>query len=224
MKWLKAAVLSMVAATVCASGAFAAGANENAAIALHLIPRVAKNICADVEATAPTVCNDFFTESDSLGDFSAVVLVANYHDSLGVAGTQFGIDFTDSTGVGVDVTGWTRCADLEFPENGWPFSAPSGNTITWESSNNCQTGVEPIVVGVFSLTVYSPDLLAIVPRPVDGKAKVADCPGAENDITGLTPSRLGFIAFQSGEGYNPCAVTVPVEPTTWGGIKGLYRN
>ena len=62
---------------------------------------------------------------------------------------------------------------------------------------------------------------------MDGKAKVADCSGAETVVVG--EDGLGYVTFSPGGaagGCNPCladcAGPVPVEKTTWGAIKALY--
>jgi hypothetical protein len=115
---------------------------------------------------------------------------------------------------------------MEFAQNEWP-DASSGNLMTWEYVGNCQGDLdtfEPILAGVFEVTTYGGDVFSITPRPVDGRAKVADCFGAETDLTEESPSRLASVSFGLSSGYNPCETSVPVRRTTWGGIKSLFEN
>ena len=147
---------------------------------------------------------------------------------MGVAGVQFGIDYDGANGAGCDVSSWRSCADLEFQGTGWPGDY-TGNLVTWDFGDNCQLGEDvgglaPVLVGVFEVITYSGDTFSIIPRPVDGLAKVADCTAAENDLTGNVPSALGTVTFGAGTGYNPCSAPVPVARTTWGSIKTLYEN
>ncbi len=161
--------------------------------------------------------------------------------AAGIGGVQCGIDYNPAAGAGVDIFSWTLCGSLEFPSGGtngpWP-AAGSGNLITWDTAH-CQR-TEPggsgagvsAAAGYFYLSAYSPDVLQIIPRPVDGQAKVADCNASEDLIggTGFPPgvsSHLGSARFTaSGQipGYNPCGIPVNVQPTTWSHIKGLYGN
>jgi hypothetical protein len=199
-----------------------AGNNPDAVLALHIGTRTGKGLCA---VSLPTDCQSYVTDTIDSGFFNLYLTVSNY-DTMGVAGLQFGIDYDDAIGQGADISGWTSCSDMEFAASEWP-DASSGNLMTWEYLGNCQGDVdtfEPVLAGVFEITAYSGDVFSITPRPVDGRAKVADCLGAENDITGMTPSRLATISFGLGTGYNPCETQVPVRRTTWGSIKSLFEN
>ena len=106
---------------------------------------------------------------------------------------------------------------------GWPNATNTGTLITWDKNNNCQIGGATTVAGYFYLGVYSPDRLSLIPRPVDAAAKVADCNASEENLTGQAPSPLGYVDFGTGSGYNPCLNIVPVEATTWGGVKSLFH-
>ncbi|TPW02886.1 MAG: hypothetical protein FD129_3129, partial [bacterium] len=199
--FLFAAGLALVA------GPSYAGLNQNAKIFLHLGPVVAKNACTQV----PTDCRNAGVVGNVGSFYNAYVAVGNFSDSVGVAGCQFGIQYLDASNVGVDIFAWTRCATLEFPSGDWPLNN-SGNLVTWDPVNSCQVGPEPAVAGFFYLGIYSPDRLALIPRPADGQAKVANCLSAEDDLTGQAPSPLGYIDFGTGPGYNPCATIVAVAP------------
>jgi hypothetical protein len=200
-----------------------AGGNPDAVLALHIGTRTAKNVCTST--SLPSDCGGYNTNTGSTGFFNLYLTVANY-DTMGVAGLQFGIDYDANPGSGADVSGWTSCADLEFPGTEWPKSA-SGNLVTWEPSQSCQgdlVNFTPILAGAFEVFAYGADNFGIVPRPVDGKVKVADCFAAEDDLTGQNPSRLAVVSFGLDNGYNPCASVVPVQKTTWGAIKSLFEN
>ena len=225
-KWIGVA-LGVIAVLAGIGGNALAGptTNDDAVIALHIGVYDSKNFC---NVTVPA-CLDITTSAPT-GFYNVYAVVGNVSDSLGFAGLQFGIDYDGDSGVGTDILQWQSCGDIEFPSGGsdgqptWP-AAGSGNLITWDYTTNCQTEANgAIVAGVFQVGAYSDDIFMITPRPVDAKAKIASCFGAETDITGLTPSHLGYVAFGSGEGYNPCSVIVPTRPTTWGNIKTLYRH
>ena len=216
--------LAMRAAAVAAVLAFlaspvSAGLNSNAKIFAHLGPVVAKNVCLE----PPSNCRDAVVSGNPMNFYHAYLCVGNHSDSIGVAGVQFGIQYNDAPGAGVDVFSWNRCADLEFAMPTYPSANNSGNVVTWGRVNNCQLGTATTVAGYLYIGVYSPDRLSIVPHPIDGAAKVADCESVEEDLTGQSPSALGFVDFGTGQGYNPCSTIVPVEEATWSGVKSLFR-
>lgn len=219
-KWILTPLL--VALTLpCLSVVAMAGSNPDAVLALHIGTRESKNPCNTVQV--PLDCASYVTKTNDSGLYNIYLTVSSY-DTVGVAGVQFGINYENAQGMGCDMDGWTMCGDLQFPSTDWPQGG-SGNLMTWNPVENCQTGTvtgKGVLVGVFSVTTYSGDVFSIVPRPVDGKAKVADCLASENDLTDLSPSRLGYVVFGTGTGYNPCSVTVATEKTTWGSIKTLY--
>ena len=207
-----------------------AGDNQQAAIAVHVGPSVTKLPCQNQPVLTSATMS---TQACGAGEYNAWLLVCNGSDSTGVAGAEFGIQYDGLSGSGIDVNQWSLCGDLEFPQANWPSSG-EGTIITFEPSTNCQnTNSEPFVpktviaiLGVLNVSVYSPDALSIIPRTTqfDTKAKVADCDSAEDDLTLLAPSHLGIAEFCAGPGYNPCGLPTPVEPTTWGAIKGAYNN
>lgn len=212
-----------------------AGNNIQAGIALHVGAAVAKNAC---DALAGLTNATVVTDADATLDnhYYVYLLVCNGSDRdpaapsplrTGVAGFQCGIDY----GPAITVDAWVRCADQDFPQLTWP--APnSGNTVTWSAVTNCQDqNTEPFVPGTVMaiggyFDVYTtglPEIMAVINRPVDGKAKVVDCNFVEDDITFNTPSQLGIVSFGASLGYNPCGGATPVESTTWGAIKKNYE-
>lgn len=203
--------------------------NDQAGIAIHIAPLVTKNICSTAPPiTAGTV--QAFAPGANGDSYTAYIFVCNGSDSTGVAGAEFGIDYDGNPNIGVDVDGWTLCGDLEFPNVNWP-NANTGTIITWNPGTNCQnTPSEPFVprtvvalLGAFNVTAYSPDAMMVIPRPISGFAKVADCAGSEDDINrqaqACDPLQLGIASFGNSSAYNPCGLVTMVETTTWGGIK-----
>jgi hypothetical protein len=204
-------------------------------ILLHVQNVTTKNACS---AGAIVDCSGAVTEGDvalpGAGPFYNVYLLANIGSAHDVAGLQCGITYQDGTpgalddGTGIDIFDWTLCASLEFPpldEPAWPKPG-SGNLMTW-SRDQCQAGATALA-GYFYLGAYSLDRLQLVPRPVDGLAKLANCSAVEIP---LSAGDLGYASFSQGarlKGCNPglvsdCLVQVPVLTTTWGGLKALYR-
>jgi hypothetical protein len=205
-----------------------AGPNANAVIALHDKAKAAKAINACPSGPVPEdpvsqgiPCSQFSTDFAPIGASRDVYLMVAQGDvGVGVAGMSCGVQF----GGGVAVFGWTLCADLEFPNGGWPANG-GGNRITWDATTNCQTtdvageGVHA-VAGSFYLYAYSDGLFEVTPNngvPVP-ELQVADCSAASEDVQ-IAGGAVGFGAL---EGFNPCGV-VPVEETSWGKIKGAYN-
>jgi hypothetical protein len=129
----------------------------------------------------------------------------DFDTTEGVAGVQFGISYDDSKGSGVDIGHWQNCALYEWPMDDWPASG-TGNLLTWSHVDDCQEKV-PVPVGFFFLTAYSNDRMKLIPRPVDGLARVAVCgrPGKRSDqkAESLQTENLGWVDFGDGPGYNP---------------------
>jgi hypothetical protein len=239
---------------VLASVAFA-GANADAGISLHITnPPVKATLC---DLNAPSFGGRGGKNIDTnakpcfqgqTGDFDVWVLVCNASDSVGIAGVEFGLEYDGATGSGVDVLDWAACGDLEFTSGSFPASG-GGNAVTWLQSN-CQftntefhgTGknddgenngkqVVPnsviAVAGVLRVTVFGSDVMEIIPRPVSGTLKVANCAAVEENLTNAVVPRGGSAGFCSDfNGYNFCQKgALPAgQTTTWGNIKTLYRQ
>jgi hypothetical protein len=208
------------------AGPASAGDNVQAAIALHITPANNGMGCSPAGLTAATVQAE--TPTLSPGNFYwTYLIVCNGSDSTGIAGLECGIDYPAA----VQVYNWALCADLQFPFGGWPASG-SSNLLTWITTTNCQIdqsepGVPRSVIavgGYFYMGAYAPSQMSIIPRPVSGSAKVADCDSAEDDLTFLVPSHLGVAGFGGAPGYNPCGAPTPVQQSTWSGIKTLINR
>jgi hypothetical protein len=218
-----------------------AGRNADARVLLHLVSRNIERPCTS--SPAGPRCADIVTSGRlyPAGAYYALVLVTDGAtdgtSASGVGGVQFGIDYNGVPGAGVDIFGFTLCALLEFPTSGWPQPG-SGNRILWDGVDHCQrtepdgigTGVTARA-GYFYLAAYTPDMLLIVPHPLDGTVKVLDCLGAESVVVTAgqpkDPWPLGRASFSAdglAAGYNPCGPGTPVAPTTWGRIKALFVN
>jgi hypothetical protein len=206
------------------SPVLAGAINDPASISFHITGVPAKGICNSQPLLTAASINAAECPGSYPSNYTVWALVCNGSDSLGIAGAGFGIEY----GGNVIVNNWTRCADLDFPQPGWPASV-TGNVITWVPTTNCQDETsEPFVpgsviavLGAFNVTVYGPDQFASTPRPGVGIAEVADCSAAETVISGLFPSHLGIAGFCT-PGYSPCNAPTPVRETSWGRIKNQY--
>lgn len=194
----------------------AAGPNADARILIHLLAPTRKNACTRPEATPD--CAGVVTKGGLAPQmYYAYLLVVGADAEAGVAGVQCGIQYNAAEKAGVDILAWKNCGTLEFTSDDWPASE-GGNLVTWDATVRCQTsaphgpaaGVEA-VIGYFYCAAYGPDTLRVIPRPVDGFAKVADCKSVEDLINSreqpAAPARLGYAVFSAGgkvPGYAPC--------------------
>ena len=196
---------------------------------LHVAGVTSKNAC---ESGALSDCQQVVTrgdvtQGDVTPDYFVYLLVGDFSPYTGIAGLQCGVSYQNDNPigmndhVGLDVLQWVLCASLEFAGAGWP--APNtGNLITWDRINRCQTAATA-VAGYFYVSSYSDDELKLIPRPVDGLARVADCASLEQDVPVEFLGRARFSAGATAPGYNPCGqgMPTPVRMTTWSGIKTL---
>lgn len=204
------------------------GQNNLAKIMLHLTSPRTGNGCASLGISQ---CSQFVTNGDlalpGSGPFYFAYLLSTNFGAL--AGLECGITYDGGNaggmtdGSGIDIFSWNHCATIEFPSPvpAWPKPG-SGNLLTWDSVNSCQTGFTA-VAGWFYLAAYGPDELRVTPRPASGFAKVADCAAIE---TILPLNFLGSVQFSAGaaaHGENPCgrSQSVPVRHVTWSAIKTL---
>lgn len=184
--------------------------------------------CSDAPHTADQVVTRLAYDPKTPGRGYFVFLLASPRiwideRNAGLLGMQMGIQYRAEPGAGrgPEVRSWTSCGDLEFPQDNWPASG-SGNTITWAA---CRSE-ELTVAGYFYLSVYDPASMSIIPYPVTGSAKVADCAVAELEAqVPLEPIHLGRVGFGVA-GCDPlvdtCSGTVAVRPITWGRLKSRY--
>lgn len=238
MKRALASVLVAGLGLAAFSTASFAGANANAKLLLHITAKTTKNTCG---TRGQPACNGVVSNGALYPtSYFTYLVVADGNQPAGIGGLQCGIQYNGTPGAGVDVFTWNLCATLEFVSTGWP-NAGGGNLITWDTATKCQRFVPAgndaqngvaAAAGYFYMASYTPDVMAITPRPVDGQAKVADCASNEDLIGGTgfpvgPPSHLGSASFSSAgniSGYNPCGLPTPVANTTWSGIKSAYSN
>jgi hypothetical protein len=237
---LSVLLLAVCVMAVCAGPASAVHFdNRYAGIMLHIVPvvpPVPTNGCTITGLTNATmnVSEPTLTLDDTNGPFYfAYLLVCNGSDSTGIQGMECGIDYAGGYGTGftpISVYEWRNCGSLEFSYTGWP--APGGsNIITWTDARCNKTASEPgvkysviAVGGYFYLGAYAAGTMYVIPRPVSGLAKVADCSAREDAISNYVPSHLGYAGWGGNAGYNPCGAPTPVENSTWGAVKSLYNN
>ncbi|HEX7879850.1 MAG TPA: hypothetical protein VF720_10595 [Candidatus Eisenbacteria bacterium] len=201
--------------------------NSGARILLHSRIYTTKNVCAIGQLAD---CGTAAVNNQPLYPPArfTYLLAGKFGD---VGALQCGIQYDqgapdgDANARGVDVWGWTLCADLESPSTApiWPKPG-SGNLISWNAATKCQVG-GTAVAGYFYMGAYTSDRFQVTPRPSDGLARVYDCAGASQD---LTAAALGSVGYGTRQGYNPCSASGPpsleVRPTTWSQIKTLIRN
>jgi hypothetical protein len=207
------------------AGSAIAGTLDGAVIAMHASGKHAKfGVCeaANSPDSLGIACSSFITDAQPLRVSNDVyIVVAKAAAGPGVGGCSFGIL---RSGPAVGFFGFTLCADLQFPNGGWPNSG-GGNRITWVSTTNCQRDVigtdgAHAVAGSFYLYATGNGTVSITPNNglVVPELKVSDCNASESDVT-----CVGAVGFGTSLGYNPCTnpCATPVEPTTWGAIKSL---
>lgn len=182
-------------------------------------------------------CTDAVTRGSTLtspkGPFYFVYLIAHrgYLRSINAITCSIGYDRDRpadvSDGHGLDVFGWSLCADRQiFNGLAPPWPAPGGaNTILWLDRDVGQRA-EAAVAGYFYVGAYTPDALRITPHSILGEATILE----ENlRKTPLRANELGVAVFTPGTkaaGCNPCSqeclAVVPAVSTSWGSIKALF--
>jgi hypothetical protein len=238
MKRLYVVTLAALVAGFGAQGAEGA-IYTHAKIALHLANPPAKNtqafICQNESPVTLNIpCSAYVVDGATAASYSLYVVIAQADPAdtaealaAGTKGIALGISYNGASAAGVDVSGWTSCADLEFG-NDWP-NAGGGNVLTWVE---CQThAVAPdgvhVVVGAFSIYAYSADQFSITQNLKLGvpALQVADCSGAQWDVSLANAAKVSFDS--ANPGCNPClgpCIPIAVEPATWGKIKNLYNR
>jgi len=204
---------------------------EDATIGFYLTDATGR--CSSLE---PPSCatEDVQVSGTLLTPYYAVLCIFNADPDSGVGGVSCGIRYDGGSSSGVDIWGWTRCADgLEFPTDNWPNSG-TGTRITWltcqlDAPDGFEGGVTA-VAGYFYITAYSPDQLEVTPNnqlTSGPELRVLHCggggTGAEVSIPEDQTGSLGFSDDESEKGELPC-IKIIREESTWGAIKSLYDN
>lgn len=209
-------LLVALATTMAPTTAMAAG-NANAKIMLHALSLTTKNTCART-ANIPSWCAGYDAGTNNRALYPTVYyaypLVVNGSQVEGIRSASFGIDYDGAPQSGVDIYGWTLCADAETPTFGWPNSG-GGNVIEYNATANCQTGGNPLLravaaLGYFYCAAYTPDRMSITRHPATNVATVTNCAGqadiVSNDDDNTSCSWLGNIGFGM-PGHNACGIT-----------------
>jgi hypothetical protein len=208
---------------------------KDATVGLYLAEASGRFNCSKVE---PMACDDenIRVTGELNLNYFVFLCVFKADAGPGVSGVQCGIRYDDQARQGVDVFSWTSCADMEWPQDGWPNRSGDGNTIVWLYNTNCQRN-EPggfgdgvtAVAGYFSVTAYSPDKFEIVEGSAD-EVVVVDCGKPEEDQlpanSYLDTSHWGWVGFSDDEsikGSLPCLKRV-TEDATWSRVKTLYNR
>jgi hypothetical protein len=114
---------------------------------------------------------------------------------------------------------WQSFADI------WIGYPGEGIVEAWV---DCERELHPYVIGQLMVLVMMPDVtVSIVPHPATGMAGLADCDSYYWQILPSPPGngRAGWAIAGDYGGYNPCPCNdqSPVEESSWGNIKALYR-
>ena len=178
------------------------GVNKDAKLIIHLVPTEVRKGFSCYKAI-PKEPKEVRTAGKLYPQhYFAYVLITDFNQKEGIAGVQFGLSYDGASESGVDIESGHTCTLYEWPMDDWPASA-TGNLLTWDQAQDCQDK-PPIPVYFFYLTSYTPDRMKIIPRGVDGLARVSIC-GYRNtgDMDDLPPEALGWADFGGESGYNP---------------------
>jgi len=138
-------------------------------------------------------------------------------DVAGIAGTRYGLTCDGP----LFFYGWTKCTDFEIPTENWP-GCGEANAQTWTSE---QAGPH-VTIGILDVYFYAETVSLSV--TIDPRVGFAEwCDGSEPSpicvsFDGSDNRYFGIVGFNGNNGFNPCGI-VPVQNTTWGQVKALYR-
>ncbi|MDZ4805421.1 MAG: FlgD immunoglobulin-like domain containing protein [Candidatus Eisenbacteria bacterium] len=169
-----------------------------AKLLLHVKALTTKSACTYGKLTDARQAN---TRGD-VYSYYHVYLLAARGDSPGVVGVSTGLTYDNGFPSqmydysGVDIYGWTNCADLEFVQSGWPAPG-SGNLLTW---NECQAS-ETVVAGYFYVGIYSAAEMSLTSLPSSSSASVMSCDQSQRPQTVL--ARANFTNGALPYGCNP---------------------
>lgn len=161
-------------------------------------------------------CEDLVSDPIPGGAFVWVVYSHQGGWADGIAGAQFGIDYS-----GVDVQSWALCTGgAEIPEAGWP-AAGTGNAATW--AGGCYNPAAGNArVGFFTVGDGSSGTMGVIPDPRINDTQFTNC---TTDLFSICAANLGSADLAGGTlplCTNECGGT-PVEETSWGSIKSMFN-
>jgi hypothetical protein len=185
----------------------------------------------------------FNAEGAALCTEYLVYVIAAKGDSNGIGGLSFGIEYNGNPRMGVEVLDWISCADWTWTDAGRRGYFPeSGGGIVVMWVENCQlesVGTDGVhaVAGALHIYAHDADYLKMTPNRTllsGPEAVYVDCLYRETPID--TTMSLGWAGFGGLPGchWPPCFIDFspasqpagcpnPVETSTWGSIKALYR-
>jgi hypothetical protein len=202
------------------------------AVVLHVVPANGLS-CAGAPTQTDNIVTEAAADPDGPQYFVYVLGVPGALGpalGLGVAGFQFGIEYTADASA-LAVLGWHTCSDLDFKTPTWP-APDSGIALTWNPQSNCQ---REVLAGYFTVAAYAPASMAVVAHPTRGTIAMANCTTyttTDADLVDL--ARVGWVSLGGGmrngsaDGCNPLlgpctTVPTPTQPSTWGKVKSLYN-
>jgi len=163
------------------------------------------------------------------------IVMVCFHEN-GFCGAQYTLEWPPGWGF----VNWQSCADYDVD----PFDGTIGD-FTYQAWNDCQPPGFPTTIGVLTLLPTSPGRVRVWFG--NGSAGVWDCANHEinacyyqgynrvlpyPEIGGTGNGRAGYVEVGGGDGCNPCFCVGPpcwpeepnpVETSTWGKIKSMYR-
>jgi hypothetical protein len=188
-----------VALTLILSACVWAGVNQDAKVAVHVIPHSSRSCtksypvisgCEDIIYTEPTADADAFPV---------------FYDLVEYQGFDYGMMWP-----GLYSTVFTSCSDLTI--GGIVYSG-EGVSHAWTA---CQPG--PVALPGWAW-IYDYGLICVVAHPEAGGPTVGDCQAGAD---GMVCSRCAGIGGTDGEDPCDCGPTA-TESSTWGGIKSMFE-
>lgn len=166
------------------------------------------------------------------------IVMVCFHEN-GFCGAQYTLEWPEEW----QFVNWQSCAWFDVD----PFVG--NGDFTYQAWIDCQPPGFPTTIGVLTLTPTSPGRVRVWYDETTGApAGVWDCAVHEEsgcmpqgfdyvlpypEIGGIGNGRAGYVDVAGGDGCNPCFCVNPepcwpeevnpVEPSTWGKIKSMYR-
>jgi len=193
------AVLLVFLVSACRAG------DEDVKVAIHVQAHHADQTCENLPALEG--CGDFVTTYSGCGDIDVFTV---FFDFEGLRVTEWALDWPAEWGSGIT----THCGLLSINDIIMPGDWIS---LAW---GDCQPG--PTKISAWTLLdANTPGRVDPIPRPVYGTLPpflgILDCDFMEVDVICV------FGAGVCGDfGDDPCGPSA-AEPTTWGGIKNMFR-
>lgn len=189
-------VTAVLLLVLCPPACAVAGANDNAVVAVHVLPHGSGGCSRVDEERLSDVCDVSFNEAGSHVDVFPVFFEMVEYQVL-----DFGL-----TWPGTYSAVWTGCSDIDVGEIVWPGDCVSQ---VWRS---CQSG--PIAIPGFA-EIYDSGEICVIPHSQYGGIMIMDCPGEEDVPRSVYCAGIGGHVVQ-----DPCFGDAE---TTWGGIKSLFK-